>query len=231
MITVVTAAATQQTLADLVAENPARAVVLDRMGLDFCCHGGRSLADACAAAGLDPRQVAEAFDAVADDIPAGWTGGGRGELAAYVESTHHGYLHDELDLLEQLAAKVRSVHGRRHPELAEVASLVVEIARGLRPHLATEEREVFPAIASLAPGTAGDAQLAQRIGDLEIEHRALGRSLARLREVTGGYVAPEDGCASYRSLYERLAHLEADTHLHIHLENNVLFPAALVEGV
>lgn len=37
--------------------------------------------------------------------------------------------------------------------------------------------------------------------------------------------------ASYRSLYERLAHLEADTHIHIHLENNVLFPAALVEAV
>jgi iron-sulfur cluster repair protein YtfE (RIC family) len=36
-----------------------------------------------------------------------------------------------------------------------------------------------------------------------------------------------DGCASYRSLYERLAALELDTHLHIHKENHVLFPAAL----
>ena len=38
---------------------------------------------------------------------------------------------------------------------------------------------------------------------------------------------PADACASYRSLYERLAALEADTHLHIHKENNVLFPAVL----
>lgn len=36
-------------------------------------------------------------------------------------------------------------------------------------------------------------------------------------------------CASYRSLYERLAHLEADTHRHVHLENNVLFPAVTAE--
>src|SRR6185312_11704942 len=106
------ATAWQRTLAELVAENPARAVVLDRIGLDFCCHGNRSLSEACVSAGLDPEEVSAALDAVADEVPSGWTGGGRGELAAYVESTHHSYLHAELESLEQLAAKVHSVHGR-----------------------------------------------------------------------------------------------------------------------
>ena len=32
---------------------------------------------------------------------------------------------------------------------------------------------------------------------------------------------------SYRALYEALAQLETDTHLHVHKENNVLFPAVL----
>jgi regulator of cell morphogenesis and NO signaling len=63
------------------------------------------------------------------------------------------------------------------------------------------------------------------------EHTALGSQLARLRELTDGYRTPADGCASYRLLYDRLAALESDTHMHIHLENNVLFPAALVEAV
>lgn len=225
-----TAAQSQRTLAELVTENPARAIVLDHMGLDFCCHGHRSLADACSAAGLDADQVAAALDA-APKVPASWTGGGRGDLAAYVESTHHSYLHSELGSLESLSGKVLSVHGARHPELQEVAHLVVEIAADLRPHLAAEETEVFPAIASLVPGTAGDAQLAARIGDLVVEHTALGAKLEQLRELTSGYTTPEDGCASYRSLYERLAHLESDTHIHIHLENNVLFPSALVEAV
>lgn len=221
-----TTAQSQRTLAELVAENPARAVVLDHIGLDFCCHGARSLADACSEAGLDAEEVAAALDTVAP-LPAAWTGGGRGDLAAYVESTHHSYLHAELGSLEWLAGKVFSVHGDRHPELQEVAGLVVEVAADLRPHLAAEETEVFPAIASLAPGTAGDDRLAARIDDLVAEHAALGAKLARLRELTDGYKTPEDGCASYRSLYERLAHLESDTHIHIHLENNVLFPSAL----
>lgn len=221
----------QRTLAELVAENPARAVMLDRIGLDFCCHGNRSLTEACVAAGLDPETVTVALDSVVDEMPSGWTGGGRGELAAYVKSTHHTYLHSELESLEWLAAKIRSVHGERHPELEEVAHMVSSIAADFRPHLAAEEKEVFPAIASLAPGTAGDETLAARIEQLVTEHTALGAKLARLRELTSGYTAPEDGCASYRSLYERLLHLESDTHIHIHLENNVLFPSALIEAV
>lgn len=219
-----------RTLAELVAENPARAVVLDRLGLDFCCHGNRSLSDACSEAGLDADEITTALDTVAQ-VPAAWTGGGRADLAAYVESTHHSYLHAELGSLEWLAGKVFSVHGDRHPELRQVARLVDEIAADLRPHLAAEEFEVFPTIAALAPGTAGDNRLAARIGDLVAEHTAVGAKLARLRELTGGYKTPDDGCASYRSLYERLAHLESDTHIHIHLENNVLFPAALVEAI
>ncbi len=222
---------TGQTLAELVSANPARAVVLDRIGLDFCCHGNRTLSEACDSAGLDAGEVMAALDAIADAVPSGWTGGGRRELAAHVESTHHSYLHSELGALEGLAAKVRSVHGDRHPELAEVAALVAEIVAAFRPHLAAEENEVFPAISSLAPATAGDDRLAAQIDGLVAEHAAMGAKLAHLRDVTGGYATPEDGCASYRSLYERLAHLESDTHLHIHLENNVLFPAALVEAV
>jgi regulator of cell morphogenesis and NO signaling len=218
-------------LADLVAENPARATVLDRLGLDFCCHGQRPLVEACAASGLDVAEVTAALDTVADVVPTGWNGGGRASLAAYVEDVHHSYLHRELSTLRGLAAKVLSVHGGHHPELAEVHDLVNRIVTDLGPHLAAEEQHVFPAIEQLAPGTAGDGQLAARIDQLVEEHTALGAQLARLREVTGGYTAPADGCASYRSLYERLAALEADTHVHIHLENNVLFPAALVEAV
>ena len=54
-----------------------------------------------------------------------------------------------------------------------------------------------------------------------------GELLAELRAATNGYEVPSDGCASYEQLYQRLAALEADTHRHIHLENNVLFPAVV----
>ena len=62
------------------------------------------------------------------------------------------------------------------------------------------------------------------ISVMEREHDTAGALLARLRQLTGGYTPPADGCVSYEMLYRGLAELEADTHLHVHKENNVLFP-------
>ena len=140
---------------------------------------------------------------------------------------------DELPLLVTLSAKVRAAHGSRHPELAEVARLVAAISDDLVPHLRKEERVLFPAITRV---TAGQREFPFGAIDNPIrvmltEHEAVGAPLAELRAATGNYAVPADGCASYRSLYGRLEALEADTFRHIHLENNVLFPAvtALVE--
>ena len=65
------------------------------------------------------------------------------------------------------------------------------------------------------------------IRQMEHEHEAAGTALARLREISGGYALPADACVSYAALYEGLQALEADLHEHIHLENNILFPAAV----
>jgi len=62
---------------------------------------------------------------------------------------------------------------------------------------------------------------------LEWEHDRAAELLAELRTLTGAYVAPEWGCQTLRALYHGLEELEASMHVHVHLENNVLFPRAL----
>lgn len=215
---------TQRTLADLVAERPGLARTFDGLGLDFCCHGNRSLADACEADGV---VLDEALAALADAPAeaAAWVGGTSGALAEHIEATHHRYLHEEMPMLVALANKVRDVHGPNHGELREVADLVSRIQGDLDPHLRTEEDSVFPALHD-TDTDAASPEIVATIGVLRAEHTALGEVLARLHEVTGDYAVPADGCASYASLYQRLEVLESDLHVHIHLENNVLFPAA-----
>lgn len=212
-----------RTLGDLVAENASRAIVLERFGIDYCCHGDRTLAAALDAAGLDPsdvvtelRRTPDAASVAVGDDPAA--------LAGDIEATHHTYLHTELPEVEALAAKVAGVHRLRHPELDLVHQLVVALRADLTPHLEREERDLFPAVQA----GAGGSDLVPLIERLRVEHDAAGGLLERLRKVTGNYTTPADGCASYASLYSRLAALEADTHLHIHKENNVLFPR--IEG-
>ena len=220
-----------RTLGELVAEAPGRAAVLDRLGLDYCCHGQRTLADACTEAGLAAEVVVAELDTAISrpvDHPTD-----PAALADHIESTHHTYLHAELPALDTLAAKVAGVHGERHPELAEVHRLVVALRADLEPHLLKEEQVLFPAIRALVGGGREFrfGTVHNPIRMMSMEHDRAGELLAALRDVTGAYRVPDDGCASYRSLYERLEALEGDTHRHIHLENNVLFPAAVtLEG-
>jgi regulator of cell morphogenesis and NO signaling len=119
---------TTRSLGDLVAEAPRRAVVFEQLGIDYCCLGERSLADACATAGLDAGAVAADLDR-ADATDAADAVGHPSDPAAlvdHIEATHHAYLHAELPALDAQAAKVEAVHGTRHPELGEVRRLVAE---------------------------------------------------------------------------------------------------------
>ena len=54
------------------------------------------------------------------------------------------------------------------------------------------------------------------------EHEAAGEILTKLRTITNQFRAPEDGCGTYRLVYQLLEELETDLHQHIHLENNIL---------
>ncbi|MGH9042129.1 MAG: iron-sulfur cluster repair di-iron protein [Acidimicrobiia bacterium] len=214
------------TLAEIVAANPAAARSLDRLGLDYCCHGQRRLVDACAAAGLDLEAVAVELDALPVEGDRTWTELEPTALVDHILATHHRYLEAELPLLDALAAKVLSVHGERHPELSEIKTLVDAIRAELEPHLREEEEVLFPAIHG-RPTDGADVPsrpLFEVIRSMEVEHDQTGDLLAALRRATAAYQVPADACASYRSLFERLEALELDTHLHVHKENYALLP-------
>ena len=227
-----TALDTNSTLADLVTARPGLAPRLDQLGLDYCCGGQRRLDDAVAAAGLDLTDVVTLLESVnADPNDEDWSAIGPAELVDHLEVTHHAYLHDALPRLGALVDKVTAVHGQRHPELAEVQSLFGELRADLEPHLVREERVLFPMVRELVAATTAPSfhcgSLANPIRVMLADHDTAGDLLARLRSTTGDYAVPDDGCASYQALYAGLAELEADTHLHVHKENNLLFPAVL----
>ena len=221
----------QETLADLVTEDPARASVLERFHLDYCCHGNVSLAEACAKSELDPGIVAAELLDAGRPRAEDWRALGVDQLVDHIEHAHHAYLHTELGRLSALVAKVHEAHGVRHPELEDIRSCYEELRADLEPHLLKEERVLFPMIRELATASTVPqfhcGTLGNPISVMLGEHDSAGKLLARLRELTHDYHVPSDGCRSYHVLFARLAGLEADTHLHIHKENNVLFPAVL----
>ena len=149
-------------------------------------------------------------------------------LVDHLVATHHRYLWAELPRLTALVDKIVSVHGTRHLELVQIASCFAEVRADLEPHMLKEERMLFPMIRELATSTGVPTfhcgSLRNPISVMLSEHDAVGDQLVRLRGLTDGYTPPADGCASYVTCFAAMAELEADTHLHIHKENNVLFP-------
>jgi regulator of cell morphogenesis and NO signaling len=228
----VTTIETTRTLADLVTEHPTLARELERLGLDYCCGGCSTLADACAAVGLAADDVAaELATLSAAGVPPAWAKFTAVDLVDHIVGTHHQYLWSEMPRLTALMEKVASAHGDRHPEMREVQRVLDSLCRDLEPHLMKEERVLFPMIRELAASTVTPefhcGTLANPISVMMGEHDQAGELLEQLREVTSSYAVPADACASYRSLYDGFARLASDTHLHVHKENNVLFPLVL----
>ena len=217
-------------LADLVDRHPSLARGLERRGLDYCCGGRRTLVEACRPLGLDAGETARELSEESTTEPGGdWVGMGPTELVDHLEATHHRYLHEELPRLGALADKVESVHGANHTGLPAVVDTFRALRADLEPHLMKEERILFPMVREL---TAADDLPSFHCGSIDnpisamvSEHHGAGRLLDQLVDLTGGFQPPADGCASFKAFYQGLAELNADTRMHIHKENNSLFPA------
>jgi regulator of cell morphogenesis and NO signaling len=220
------------TLGDLVTEDSRRSRILERFGLDYCCNGADTLADAAATAGLDVDVVIAALalsDPAASTSRTASTPRANADLAHDIVDTHHAYMWEEMPRLAELVEKVYRVHGERHPELARVHDAFIEAVAALEPHMTTEERSVFPTIAKLEKGQPAtlSGSLPESIDRLVAEHRVVGDLFHEIRTLTNGYTWPADGCNSYKMMLEGLQEMELDLHEHIHKENNVLFPQAL----
>jgi regulator of cell morphogenesis and NO signaling len=216
------AVAPETRVADLARAHPGTIRVFQRHAIDFCCGGKRPLAEACEREGVDYGALAAELEAaVAGASPAGesWDERPTVDLVGHILARFHSGLRDELARLEAMAVRARERHGENHPELIEIAGLVSELRSEMVPHLEFEERELFPLL------LRGETRAAAaKLDPAEEEHRAVGELLARLRAASGGYRPPAQACNTWRGLFHGLAELERETHLHVHVENNVLFP-------
>jgi regulator of cell morphogenesis and NO signaling len=215
-------ASPQATLADLAVVFPAASRVFHRHGLDFCCHGGRPLAEACASRGLDAAAVIAEIDSEpAGDQPR-WDERPLAELADHVENHYHRRLRAELPELVALAAKVESRHAEKASCPRGLRAHLEAVHEAVLSHLAKEEQVLFPMIRAGRGAFAGGP-----IHVMEAEHVDHAEDLGKTRALTADLTAPEEACPTWRALYLRLGELERELMEHIHLENNVLFRRVL----
>ena len=235
---------TEKTVRELALEKPGATRVFEKLGIDYCCGGNKSLQEACRTANLSVNEVLRSLESAqhsADQIaraPRGngdWQTAPLADLATHISSTHHKYTREEIARLTPLFAKVCSVHGKNHPELLRMQQIFQALAQELTMHMMKEEMVLFPYVIRMEesvlqnepvlPAPFGSVQ--NPVTAMEHEHDSAGNALRSLREASNGYAPPPDACISFQTLYQALADFEADLHQHIHLENNILFPRAV----
>ena len=223
---------------DVVAEDFRSAAIFQKYGLDFCCGGARPIGEACSAKGFDPAELLLELDTMTGTPRNGMPKFNTWDadlLADYIVENHHRYVKDVLPAIGQHAEKVARVHGAHRPELVSVAEAFDRVARDLTAHMEKEEQVLFPYMKSLALSrrkglvisSPAFGTVRNPIRMMEAEHVAAGDEMAEIRKLTGNYTPPMDACATYRVLFQELEAFEQDLHVHVHLENNILFPKAV----
>ncbi len=223
---------------DIALSNSSARQVLEEAGLDFCCGGGKSLHEACLHAGTSAEEILRRLHENAKHAgPDGldWLATPLCELTRHIREKHHRYVRAAIPCTSALLDKVAGVHGKNHPEIAEIGRLFTEVGREMIMHMQKEEQILFPYIDAMEQAVNTHRPIEppffqtvkNPIQAMMNEHDAAGQLVRQIRSASSDYTAPADACTSFRALYDDLKEFEADLHQHVHLENNVLFPRAV----
>jgi regulator of cell morphogenesis and NO signaling len=229
-----------ETLGEIAAKDLRKAEVFKKYGLDFCCGGKKTVKEACAEKGIDVTKVEQELQNsdktsfAARPLP--YNDWNLDFLADYIVNTHHSYVKKTIRDIKTYAEKVAKVHSAHHPELLQINKLAQEVCDEMSAHMVKEETVLFPYVKQLvASKNSGNGKV--KFGNLdsvetpinlmEMEHEVVGNNMDEIRKISNNYALPEDACASYSFLFKTLDEFENDLHIHVHLENNILFPKAV----
>ena len=227
----------QKPIGEVVADNYKTATIFKKHKIDFCCQGGRTIDEACQKQGISRWELLLDLEDVLKDDKSDTTDYQSWPLdllADYIEKKHHRYVEQRSFEIRPFLDKICKVHGERHPELLEVNQLFTESVGELAQHMKKEELMLFPHIRKMvesqrngrAPQAPHFGTVKNPIGMMMQEHEVEGERFRKIAELTTDYQPPADACNTYRVSFALLREFEEDLHLHIHLENNILFPKA-----
>lgn len=226
------------TLKELVTQNFQTAAVFEKYSLDFCCRGGKTIDEACREKNIDILTVLEDLSRLENMNPSAagtFTAMEPDVLCNHIVETHHAYVTKMIPVLYAHTQKVAAVHGANHPEVIAIAKHFETVAIELQQHMKKEEQMLFPFIKALHAAVkknepvihAPFGTVQNPIRMMEAEHQNAGDEMFEIRSLSNNYTPPTDGCTTYRITYQELQDFERDLHQHVHLENNILFPAAI----
>jgi regulator of cell morphogenesis and NO signaling len=228
----------EKQIGQFVADDFRTAAVFSNYGIDFCCKGDRTVEEVCKKKGIEVNALLNELDEVLNaktNQSIDYKSWPLDLLADYIEKKHHRYVEEKTPVLHQFLDKLCSVHGERHPELLEINEHFSASAHELAAHMKKEELILFPFVKRMVNAKMENSAIqSPQFGTVENpiammmqEHDIEGERFRHIAELSNNYNPPADACNTYKVTFSMLQEFEQDLHLHIHLENNILFPGAI----
>ena len=228
----------EKTIGEMVADDYRTAGVFESFGIDFCCKGNQTIDEVCESKNISKNLLHNDLEKIKiseDNQVTNYKSWPLDLLADYIEKKHHRYVEDKTPVLKQYLDKICTVHGKNHPELFEIKDLFNQSASELAAHMKKEELILFPFVRKMAIAKQENQPSPQPpfgtvqspIKTMMHEHDTEGEIFRRIEKLTDNYTPPLDACNTYKVTFALLKEFETDLHLHIHLENNILFPKSI----
>lgn len=225
-------------IGEIVAQDFRTAAIFKKNGIDFCCKGERTIEDACKNKSLNEQKIYTEIEDLpkSNDNATDFNSWQPDLLADYVEKTHHRYVREKAPIIQAFLGKLCKVHGERHQELFDIKELFDASVHDLASHMKKEEFALFPFIKSMMKAKIDGSVIPKQpfetvenpVNMMKHEHAIEGERLRKIAELTNEYNPPADVCNTYKATFSMLQDFENDLHKHIHLENNILFPKAII---
>lgn len=223
---------------EVVADNYKAASVFKKNGIDFCCRGNRTIEEVCEQNELNLNELLNELNDSMDQSISGeidYKSWPLDQLADHIEKKHHAYVENKILEIRPYLDKVVQVHGDHYPELYEIKLHFEASSDELTMHMKKEELIIFPFIRKLLKAKKENATITMShfdtienpIEQMRQDHDEEGVRFRKIAALSDNYTPPVDACNTYRVTYALLREFENDLHLHIHLENNILFPGAI----
>jgi regulator of cell morphogenesis and NO signaling len=228
-----------QNIADIVRSDYRTADVFREYGINYCCKGSVPLREACSQNNLAHADVVRKLNQVSQTVNVlpdlqfhKWK---TDFLIDYIVNVHHAYLRETLPQLEGDLAHFIKYHQNEYPQLKSVQAIHAAMCVLMASEHEQQEQVLFPYIKQIYSayrrqepyGRLFVRTMRKPMHMPNGDHDQLNQYLNTLRKLTANYLVPEDKCTGYNVLMKRLHELDSQLVLHKHLENNILFSAAI----
>jgi regulator of cell morphogenesis and NO signaling len=210
----------EQSVGKLARNIPGATQLFHQSGIDFCCGGQKTLAQAITHSGASAQEIVaqlERLEAQQAHDPR-WEDSPDAELIDHLLERYHEVHRNQLAELVRMAERVEQVHGDNPSCPRGLAQYLRGLKAELEQHMMKEENILFPLIKQ------GKGMMATGpIMVMRSEHDEHALAITGLQHLTNDATPPKGACNTWRALYKGIEGFIADLKQHIHLENNVLF--------